>query len=410
MIYILVFFFLLALTVHFDILDCKQSRVNWERIAVGVLILLSALRNQVGDDTFGYEFQYRYYPTLFELFEKGIDWEALSQPLWIFLNCFFKTITDNFVLFQVVIAVFFNLMLYYFFKTVCKKVFACFLLFFLTRWYIYNFEILRESLSVVIYLAAIIDYIKNKKLSRYFLICLPAIFIHWFSFVMVLLTPLFIKTKRNITLPLMTVLGVGALFLGGSTIVEVLNFAALYVEQEDFLQYLSESNTRELNLYIIFIQGFLLRMLLPFTIISPGREEYENEKTVVFKRILVAYIFIGGVSTHVVIAYRLLNYLYPILIVLAIDALTQGFTLSKGHLIQNNKHVMATLSLVFCLLSLIAVDIRSFMEPPELEFRSNIKYDCRYLPYTTVFEEKDEIRSQYYNSTSHVFDEKVYGE
>lgn len=410
MIYIVVFLFLLYPTIYYDIQGNSRGKSKYERIAVVILILLSGLRNQVGSDTFAYEYQYRFFPTIFGLFEKGIDLKNLSEPLWVILNCTFKTISDDFFLLQFFIAVVFNWSIYYFFKSVSKKVFSCLLLFYCTQWYGFNFEILRESLSVAIYLVALVDYLKHNKLPRYFLICVPAILVHWFAFAMVLITPLFIMVNRKISLPIATLLGLGIIFMGGSAIIEAFNYMSLYIEGDKALRYLSEWNTRELTFYIIFVQGVLLRIILPLSILASGSEDEESRDMVVLKRILVIYILIGGLATHIIIAYRLLHYIYPVLLVLAVEAFGQTVSLRPGRVLLRKKKLLITYTLAFCMICMVFFDIKGFVEPNGDEFRSNVKYDCRYFPYTSVFEKKNEKRTQYFNSTSHTFYDEVFGD
>lgn len=411
MVYIFVFIFLLVLTFHFDIQGHINKKNKWERIAVLVLILLSALRNEVGGDTFVYEYQYNFYPSIFEMSKIGFSWEDLSQqPLWVLLNCFFKTISDSFFLLQCFISTSFNILLYNFFKSVSKKVFSCFLLFFCTQWIIYNFEILRESLSAVIYLTAIVDYIKKNNLGRYFLICLPAVFIHWFTVVMVLISPLFFVIRRKRTLPIVVLLSSAILIIGENVVLDAFNYASFYVEGDKFLSYLSDWNTREVNFFILVIQGLLLRMLYPALVVFHGKEEQEGRTTVILKRILIMYILIGALAIHVVIGYRLLHYLYPILIVLSIDFVSETFNRKNSHSLLYRKHVILNYTVIICMIIMVLNDVRNLKNPPANEYRAQIKYDCRYFPYTSVFEEKDKIRSDYYNTVSPAFYLKVYGE
>ena len=199
--YILVFILLLFFSFRYDLSEKKtEGKRSSEIIMLIVLIFFAGLRNRVGSDTIDYMDDYEMAPSLTELLNNKYLLEEIIQPLWAIFMSFCKTISGSFVLFQFAHAILFNLLLFNFIKHTTNKVFLFFLFFYCIDWWNYSFEILRESLCVVIFLNALLYYFRTKKILVYIGICIPALLIHWMAFVPILITPLcfYIKDKKLI--------------------------------------------------------------------------------------------------------------------------------------------------------------------------------------------------------------------
>ena len=397
--YIIIALFLLILAIRFDVNGIKKSKGKWITIATLVLILFSGFRNELGIDTYSYGLTYKTSPTLGSFFAGKIDWlDFSSQPLWYFFTSLCRTISSSFLLMQMVISVVFNLLMVRFFKSVSNYVFTCILVFFCTKWFVYNFEVLRESICVALYLNAMVEYGKNNSLKSFLLFAIPAVFIHWFAFIMLLMFFIVVRTNIRVSLSISVILSILVLVSDVSTF-EM--FMALTVEQLDSSSeklngYLTKFNEGGYNMFF-YLQMIITQIVPPLILIwrySDGRNTNELEKRLL--KFLPLYLIIGVSTSRLVIAYRLFNYIYPILVVFAVRALVEEFFVRKRLSIALlGRNQMLMIVLLVCISYSIYFDIQSFMKPVAVRQDSG-DYDIRYIPYTTVFQEPNKDRTMYY--------------
>ncbi|SFE68583.1 EpsG family protein [Paracidovorax wautersii] len=114
------------------------------------------------------------------------------QPLWVLINSTCK-IFDSFVMLQITVAWIFNGCVFYFFRRATTRFFTAILLFYLTCFFYFNMEIMRESMAVAMFLVAIIKYNDRRFFGFYSWLAAAALF-HKFA-LLLLITP-FILTRR----------------------------------------------------------------------------------------------------------------------------------------------------------------------------------------------------------------------
>jgi len=113
------------------------------------------------------------------------------DPLWAILNSFVKFFSDEFYVLHLVVVLFVNGVIFWFVNKHAKYFFTTILLYYLIQYWGFNFEILREAISVSFFLLALDSIIDGKNnYLRYYLLALPALFFQTFGFV-VLLLPVF---------------------------------------------------------------------------------------------------------------------------------------------------------------------------------------------------------------------------
>ena len=175
MIYFIYFVIFLFFAFNYDFLR-KKGLENFFYILEAIsLILLATLRFRVGGDSLTYEDNYEYLPTLNELFQFGFN-SLEYQPLWYVLNALIRTVSDKFVLFQFVHALIINIPIFIFFHKYCKHKFTMVLFYFVFIYHYFNFEILRESIAVVIFLFALPKIFEKKYFTYYVLIAIAFLF------------------------------------------------------------------------------------------------------------------------------------------------------------------------------------------------------------------------------------------
>ena len=116
----------------------------------------------------------------------------------------------------------------------------------------------------------------------------------------------------------------------------------------------------------------------------------KDNNTFLFSKLLLLYIVFVLLRMNILIFDRFCNYLVLLLIVFTVDVLSnkQKYHLSKIY----------RLYLYIGIFILTFQGIKAFISPSSLEFRQHINYDCRYIPYKTIFQDPDKNREELYNS------------
>lgn len=124
-----------------------------------LLILIAGLRYKVGLDTLGYMSMWKNIPLPNQL--HSFDFMmAKYQPLWYILSGFCKSVNGEFYVFQIIHAIIINSVIFFVIKTCCRYVFTATLIYLLQTFLYFNCEVLRESLSVCIFLIAMKSYVE----------------------------------------------------------------------------------------------------------------------------------------------------------------------------------------------------------------------------------------------------------
>ena len=382
--YISIFLLFLFLSYYYDIKGNKAGYNTWVKFCCVILILLAGLRNHVGGDTFNYIYHFDQWPNLQELFSTKLSLSEVSQPLWFLINCILKTIYPDFVVVQIFHAIVVNFLIFRFIKKTTDKVFIATLFVYCIVWWNFNFEIMRESLCVVIYLNSLLE-LKRKKVSRFILFSIPCLLIHYFSFVIIVFT-LLVYYLNNRT----TILLIGVIILVLLVFRDIFSNIALeiaFMTAEDLSERLEDYiygdvyGTTSLNLFGVFLK--LLLLLQPILVIY---SYYTDKKTnSLDSKLLMLYILFFIITAVFPIFSRFLNYLMVLLIIASIN-----------YLIQNKRKRTLPYYVVYLLFIYnMMAGINEFYTPSP-SYSGNNKYDCRYIPYKNVFEMPDATRESLY--------------
>lgn len=382
--YISIFLLFIFLSYNYDIKGNKAGYNTWVKFGCVILILLAGLRNHVGGDTFNYIYHFDQWPNLQELFSTKLSLSEVTQPLWFLINCILKTIYSDFVVVQLFHAIVVNLLIFRFIKKTTNKVFIAILFVYCIVWWNFNFEIMRESLCVAIYLNSLLE-LKKKKVFRFILFSIPCLLIHYFSFVIIAFT-LLVYYLNNKT----TILLIGAIILVLLVFRDIFSNFALeiaFMTAEDLSERLEDYiygdvyGTTNLNLFGIFSK--LLLLLQPVLIIY----SYYTSKTTdsLELKLLMLYILFFIITAVFPIFSRFLNYLMVLLIIGSINYLSQN---------KRKRNLSYSIVCILFIYNMVA-GINEFYTPSPSD-RSNNKYDCRYIPYKNVFEMPDATRESLY--------------
>lgn len=383
MIYLLYLVTFLLLSYKFDIKKKGGRRKQWERIAILMLILLSGLRNHVGGDTANYIRYFNEAPDIRNFWQYQITHTQNIQVLWHLFLSVVKTFGGNFTCVQILHSILVNCLIYRFIKHSTDKPFVVLTIFVCVSWWNFNFEIMRESTCVAIFLNACL-YLKEGNVWKYVLYVVPALFIHYFSFVpffLVLLTTF--ANKRQIILALVGFAAI-AIILSNQLSDFFLQMAISTTDGENskvLESYFSGELYGQTNLNIFGIIKHLIILSLPIVLTIKLYKEEDH----VFFQMLCLYIMFYALFIEYPVFSRYLNYFVLFLIVHSVNSI------ALCHNTQKLKYFI-TIMLVYQAYT----GIHEFYSV-NTNYMQNTQYDIRYFPYKSIFEEVDAKReSNYY--------------
>lgn len=409
MIYLVIFFLLIALIYHYDYRKNSLYKNWWYYILLIIFILISGLRYRLGFDTINYELGYPKLPNLSNYFLYDFEDTRYGRG-FIFLVSIAKSISDEFFILQFLHAFILNVLLFNFFKKYSPYIFSCILLYYACDYLYFNFMILRESLAVVIFLYAF-QFILNKKWLKYYFWCFIAILFHP-SAAFVLFLPIFrFKIFNNFfSLNKTFLITSTCFFLIGIYIAAVFFDAIQLLEMEDVDNYIDRYGGslegegifgRSLKYFIlIIVQVFLYPLIILFVIkkkpklfyllYNDGKSKEIYTKTYDYRIILCLSIYVSLISLFVPILLRFNNYLIPFVWIGLANIYIPIFKRFKTYAL--NKYVFSFL-FIFPLLFVniygtFFANSQSSSIPPRIQ----------YYPYTSILNpEKISDRETFYN-------------
>lgn len=197
MLYFIIFIIFLIPVIIYDYRIVSKHRLSPKYVSLKyyyfellVLILVAGLRNFVGGDTIGYMNDWYYIPTIKDIMSFNFLL-AKYGPAWYILSSLCKTICKEFYFFQLIHAILINSIIFMFVYKYCKFKYTVILIYFVCNYLYFNMEILRQSISIVIFLLTI-PYFIHKQWAKYYLLVLLCLSFHKSS-VILLVIPFFYK-------------------------------------------------------------------------------------------------------------------------------------------------------------------------------------------------------------------------
>ncbi len=381
--YLVILSLLLYLIIKYDIKNNLKGKETWINFFMVLLIIFAGLRYHIGSDTLVYESWFDEVPSLQDIYRDADLW---SQPLWMLLMSIVKTFTNSFIVFQFIVAIIFNTLLFRFLKQTTDKIFTALFFILCVIWWSLSFEVLRESICVVLYLNSLL-YLKNRKILMYVLIGIIMMGFHRFSFIIMIITPFIAILKPKISLPLVILLTI-PFFFGSSSFVNIVDTISSNIfdgeaaeKMNYYLFYSDEYGAASFNIIGILISIVMMSFVLPIITIIYNQE---SEDMKFFNRILVLVVLFGLLRTKLIIFYRFFNYVDIILIVCFVNVL------------YHSKTIQPIMKVGLCMLASLYLYLgcKDFYRPTILEHRAGVNYNCVYIPYKTVFQEPDPIREE----------------
>lgn len=183
--------YLSYLVIKYDVLGEKNNKwIHFYTILI-LLISVSGFRYRLGTDTYSYINEFEKYPDLFHLTIEDFS-EFRYQPFWILLNSIGKTL-GSFIFVQFVISIIHISLLGKFLKQICPSlIFSSILLYYIFDYAVFNMEVMRESVSISLFLMSLLSLSRSEKKRAYVYIGLAFMF-HVYSLLVFIIFILFKK-------------------------------------------------------------------------------------------------------------------------------------------------------------------------------------------------------------------------
>ena len=321
MLYISIVIIIVCLSFHYDYQRHLKGRRECYIGLCIIFILIAGLRYRLGIDTIAYEYMYSSFPSLNSFFE--FDFDSLRYGRgFLFIVALCKSISCDYILFQIVHAIIINSISFYFFYKYSKNIFFSILLYFFICFFPYNFEVLRESCAVVILLFGWKYFLSNSWIKYYSLSIIAYLF-HPSGIIMFILPifylpifkPFFTIGKYQIGISIILFFILGSLnifeFMKIFEVDTLQKYADLY-EQSDYAESLK---LNILGIIDVGIRYFIYPILAVIVVRSNSlkRNKQESDKNFLKKveYMVCWYIYIAVLSLAIRIFYRFNNYFAP---------------------------------------------------------------------------------------------------
>lgn len=375
MIYFAILALLILLSLVYDFGKVKKWKYLFYYSILIVLICLSGFRYRVGGDTIMYMLTYNLLPTLNELGDFDNPFFKL-QPLWLLITAFAKTFSSEFYVLQFIHAIILNTILFNFFRKYSNYLFTVVLFYYISYYFYFNFEILRESLAIAVFILSI-DYLIKRKWYSYFILSLVAFLIH-FSAIILFIFPLLYKLKfKTTTYFLIFIFGflLNPYFSQGLRLLGSNN--GFILSGINYLDY-------KYTLYGL-ISIMLINLIYPLFInyLSMGYLRLKND----INPLMYLLIFLGSIIPLFYIFYRFTNYLIPVMMLILANSLVIL-------VINKTKRASRPFLLVIALAFIFFIHTNKYFADTS-EYVSNSSWYSRWYPYYSIFDkQEDQVRER----------------
>lgn len=368
--YFVLLLLLLFLSYYYDICRNRIGRNAWYYLVLFVMVLIAGLRWRIGADTCMYIRQfYHNTPYLWNL--KIEDLTIGNYPFWTLLNSTVRTLGGRFYVVQLIHALFVNVLLFKYIKKHSPYLFTCIFFYAVLRFVDYNFEEMKATIGVVLYLYGN-DYILDKKWIKGLALYMIGTFFH-FSTALMTITPLFLLFRFNLF---------GVSVLVGTFVIGYF-FNVLFGDYMNILEfddmisskaehYVSGSGEKR-SLYYVLIEVWVYVLYSIISLLYVKRY-YPNNKILIFEPFLLLGIATLLLQANVRFFYRYTHF-FSIYLIFFLSTLYVKIMRSGN----NYSYMFSWLrtSIVFSPL-MFAI----FMH-----YRGGDNY-TQYYPYSSIFERK----------------------
>ncbi len=343
------------------------------------LILLAGFRFRVGFDTINYNRYFEEMESLSTLNSNSFLTDRF-QPLWILLVAICKSIYPSIYILQLIISIFFNFSVFRVFSKFGLIGFFPIIIYFNTYYFFYNFEVMRESVAVSIFLFSF-PYLVRRNWFQYIAFSFLAYLFHASAAVLLIIPLLSIISGRIVVYVFAIMFFTFLLFFS-----ELMDFFIANIDLSSSFIYFDSYIYNFTNLNIIgLVAEALGKISLPLMLYYLSMNS--ESKLHVFRPLLLISALIGVVAIRLPIANRLNSYFFILYIMILSDYFYHFWHMRERRIFFYACLIVAVFSFYN---NLFTVSI----DPNDPE--SRYKVVRRYYPYYHILNPKhDEIREAY---------------
>lgn len=310
----LICFVILLIGVYLSKANSK-IRNRWYFFEFLCLTLLMSFRYLVGGDSQGYYLWFNDFNVKIGEFSLIDFSEAEYQPLWYLLIVIIKSIWNDFVFLQLILAVFVNGTVFWFVKKYSKYPFLVIIFYFFFDYPYFNMEILRESVSVCFFLISI-PSLHAKKYIKYFILCFIAFGFHPSALFLFFIPFLFKYLRKSLNFNTVLIITIIVFIL---SFFPVLSYLVKLIGQTSIeSRYNTYSSLdRNLNSYLMAI----INITFSFCIVYAYKIRNKNDKNEIV--VLNIYLLLTILVFFIDYFYRFKNYVSIPFSIILIDMVAE---------------------------------------------------------------------------------------
>lgn len=337
-----------------------------------LLIVIPAIRFRVGGDTLIYMDEYVDMPNLKQLTAYLSFYSGRYQYLWMLFVASLKSISSEFLLLQIVLSIIVNCSFFYAIKRETRYIFIALLLYFVHTYFYLNFEALRESLAICIFILFGLPFIRKRQWGHYGISVMIAYLFHDSAIILVALPFVYNQKLNSRWILFLVVLAIFLISIYGN-IEPYLRMLSLKNLSSERLFYIEKMDLFNVN-YVIVKLGY--RVLLPAYVFFVCQR---NKIKTSIDSFLMFYLIVGIISTCLPAFGRLSDYQLFFSIVYFSEIIGQSKKTVKT-IIPFPKFLILV---VFSALIYVRLVIGMFASTED-RVRDTHYYNL-YVPYVTVF-------------------------
>ena len=311
MIYLITLIIVLSFALFFDFGLVSNPRLKkiCYYFLFAWLTAISAFAYNVGSDTATYMQEYAFISN--HTFDSWDDFSSLEnrQVGWMLLNIVCSRIYGKYVLLKFVIALFANFAVFHFIKKHTKYIFLAVLLYYVCSYLNFNFNSIRQTMSLAVFLMGY-DFLIEKKWIKYY-ICVAIAFMFHFTAILCALFPflyLLKPTLKRIIIILCVLFGVviyAMLHMGAESLADLFlqygDYIELFTNRATMIEIYFGDNAMKYEGLNLFGMIFMIINALPIVLVVIGGIKHVN---------LLPHITINILLFYLLLFF--LNYIIPI--------------------------------------------------------------------------------------------------
>lgn len=386
MVYLVLFLLMLIGIYVYDVKGFGKKQLEFFYFVLLLLSFTSGLSYRLGTDILNYEASYEDYLP----FQDIDSWSYFismdnRMPLWVFISSLFRTFGLPFFAFHLFQTMTINLTVGYVIKKYSNAWFTVLVLYYVTLFFPFNYEIMRESFAVSVFLLSI-PYLLHRQYLKYYIGAFIAFGFHLSAFVLFLVP--FINIIPNnkwgrligLFLPLFIIVFAN---IFTSKLLLLLDID-LFEEQATY--YFSNEMYATSRFSLSFLVNVAFYAVFPFVLLYKYIYD-EDRKLLSIFHLVIIFAIVYCCAIIVPIFYRINNYFTIILFIYLAGMITSKKSLFK--LPKCCVNLVGRFILVVFVLSKIYVFFSSSIGD------SSFPSYRRYYPYSSIFTKQIDKEREY---------------